>query len=114
MAQLIRTDTAIVFKLSLTERIVAFHFRPVEVSLQHVRSVVVAEDIWTKVRGIRPPFTWLKDHFAIGTRRGLFGKDFTAVYGLRPGVVVEFEGGEWARFAATVDYPDDIAHLLRG
>ena len=114
MAQLVRTEHAIVFKLGPIERLGAVHLSPVEVPLDHLLRVEVVDDIWTKVRGVRPPFTWIKDHLAIGTRRGLFGKDFTAVYGLGAGICVEFSGAEWSRFVATIPYPEDTAALLRG
>ena len=114
MAQLVRTDTVIALRLGPLERLLAAHLSPVEVSIANLRSVEVVEDIWTKVRGVRPPFTWIKDHLAIGTRRGLFGKDFTAVYGLGRGVCVDFEGATWARLVASDPYPEDTAALLRG
>jgi len=114
MAQLVRENPTITMKLGPLERLIAMHFALVEMEAAHLRSVEVVEDIWTKVRGVRAPFTWSKDHLCIGTRRGLFGKDFTAVYGVGRGICVEFEGGTWSRFVATIPYPDDVAALLRG
>ena len=114
MAQLIRTENAIVFELGPSERAVAFHFRPVSMPIAQLVKVEVVDDVWTRVRGVRAPFTWVKDRFCIGTRRGLFGKDFTAVYGLGRGISVDFAGGTWSRFVATVPYPDDVTALLRG
>ena len=114
MAQLIRTEDAIVLELGLTERAIAFHFRAVYMPIAQLVSVEVVDDVWTRVRGVRAPFTWVKDRFCIGTRRGLFGKDFTAVYGLGRGISIDFAGGTWARFVATVPYPDDVAALLNG
>ncbi len=43
-----------------------------------------------------------------GTRRGSFGKDFAAVHGKGPGVVVEFAGQEFERWVLTVDDPDPV------
>jgi hypothetical protein len=114
LARLVRTDRAIVFTLSPIERLLAVHFAPVEMELSTLRRVEVVDDIWTRVRGVRAPFTWLKDHVMIGTRRGLFGKDFDVVYGLGRGVCVEFEGGPWARFVIKDGFPEDLAALLRG
>jgi len=114
MAQLLRENPTIAMKLGPFERLIAMHFAPVEMEVTQLRSVEVVDDIWTKVRGVRAPLTWSKDRLCIGTRRGLFGKDFTAVYGTGQGICVEFEGGDWARFVATVPYPDDVAALLRG
>ena len=114
MAQIVRKDATITMRLGPLEQLIAVHFASVEMGAGHLHGVEVVEDIWTKVRGVRAPFTWSKDRFCIGTRRGLFGKDFTAVYGIGRGICVEFEGGTWSRFVATVPYPDDVAALLRG
>jgi hypothetical protein len=40
---------------------------------------------------------------AVGTRRGNFGKDFAAVHGKGPAVVVELEGAPYGRFVVTAD-----------
>jgi len=45
---------------------------------------------------------------AVGTRRGSFGKDFAAVHGKGPAVVVEFVGQEFERWVLTVDDPDAV------
>lgn len=115
MAQIVRTDTAIIVKPGPVERLLAGSFREVTVPVAALERVEVVDDIWTRVRGVRPPMTWMKDRFTVGTRRGLFGKDFTAVYGLGRGICVEFHRGEaWSRFVVTVPYPEDTAALLRG
>ncbi|HUY06169.1 MAG TPA: hypothetical protein VMU99_02770 [Acidimicrobiales bacterium] len=114
MAQLVRAEQTIAMKLGPLERLISVHFAPVEMETVHLHRVEVVEDVWTKVRGVRAPFTWSKDRFCIGTRRGLFGKDFTAVYGIGRGICVDFDGGTWSRFIATVPYPEDVAALLRG
>lgn len=114
MAHIARTDDAIVLRLRPIEKLLSMHFGPIEVPVVHLSSVEVIEDIWTKVRGVQPPFTWVKDRFAFGTRRGLFGKDFAAVRGLGKGICVEFVDAEWARFVVTVPFPEDTAALLRG
>ena len=40
---------------------------------------------------------------AVGTRRGSFGKDFAAVHGKGPAVVVDLSGAEFGRFVVTTD-----------
>ncbi len=40
---------------------------------------------------------------AVGTRRGKFGKDFAAVHGKGPAVVVELEGADYGRLVVTAD-----------
>jgi hypothetical protein len=38
---------------------------------------------------------------AVGTRRGDFGKDFVAVHGKGPAIVVELEGVDYGRLVLT-------------
>lgn len=114
MAQLVRAESLITMRLGPLERLISAHFAPVEMEVAGLGRVEVVEDVWTRVRGVRAPFTWSKDRFCVGTRRGLFGKDFTAVYGIGRGICVDFDRGAWSRFVATVPYPEDVAALLRG
>ncbi|MGA2932948.1 MAG: hypothetical protein ABSE98_12785 [Acidimicrobiales bacterium] len=50
---------------------------------------------------------------AVGTRRGGFGKDFAAVHGKGPAVVVELEGAEYGRLIVTSDDADAVASAIR-
>jgi hypothetical protein len=49
------------------------------------------------------PGTGLTNVIAVGTRRGNFGKDFAAVHGKGPAVVVELEGLDYQRLIVTLD-----------
>jgi hypothetical protein len=89
------------------------HLRPMEkaegmhsdirVPLTAVRAVRAVDDPWPELRGIRAPGTGLPNVIAVGTRRGNFGKDFAAVHGKGPAVVVELEGADYGRFVVTLD-----------
>jgi hypothetical protein len=46
---------------------------------------------------------------AVGTRRGSFGKDFSAVHGRGRGVVVETDEFPFRRLVVTVADPDAVA-----
>ena len=59
------------------------------------------DDPWSELRGIRAPGTGVPDVIAVGTRRGNFGKDFAAVHGKGPAVVVELEGADYERLVVT-------------
>jgi len=73
------------------------------VPLSAVTSVRVVDDAWPELRGIRAPGTGLPEVIAVGTRRGGFGKDFAAVHGKGPAVVVELTGAEFGRLVVTAD-----------
>ena len=55
----------------------------------------------------------MPDVIAVGTRRGGFGKDFAAVHGKGPAVVVELEGAEYGRLIVTCDDADAVASAIR-
>jgi hypothetical protein len=49
---------------------------------------------------------------ALGSFRGGFGRDFVAVYGHRPGVVVDLDGAEYRRLLLTVADPSTVASVV--
>jgi hypothetical protein len=75
----------------------------IRVPLSAVTAVRSVDDPWPELRGIRAPGTGLPNVIAVGTRRGNFGKDFAAVHGKGPAVVVELEGAPYGRFVVTAD-----------
>ncbi len=89
------------------------HLRPLEkaegmhgeirLPLSAVTAVRSVDDPWPELRGIRAPGTGVPNVIAVGTRRGGFGKDFAAVHGKGPAVVVELEGAEYGRLVVTAD-----------
>jgi len=94
--------------LSRLEHIEGFR-RDLSAPLSSVTAARVVEDPWSELRGIRAPGTGVPGVVAVGTRRGSFGKDFAAVHGKVPGVVVEFDGQEFGRWVVTVDDPGTVA-----
>ena len=83
----------------------------IRVPLSAVRAVRSVDDPWPELRGIRAPGTGIPNVIAVGTRRGSFGKDFAAVHGEGPAVVVELDGTDFARLVVT---SDDAAARARG
>ena len=75
----------------------------IRVPLSAVTAVRSVDDPWPELRGIRAPGTGLPNVIAVGTRRGNFGKDFAAVHGKGPAVVVELEGAAYSRLVVTAD-----------
>ena len=89
------------------------HLRPMEkaegmhgdirVPFSAVTAVRSVDDPWPELRGMRAPGTGLPNVIAVGTRRGSFGKDFAAVHGKGPAVVVELDGADYGRLVVTQD-----------
>jgi hypothetical protein len=77
-----------------------------------VTNARVVPDPWTELRGIRAPGTGIPGVIALGTRRGRFGRDFAAVYGHRPGIVIECSNTTYRRLVLTVGNPDALADAL--
>ena len=77
--------------------------RDIRVPLTTVDSVRAVDNPWPELRGVRAPGTGVPDVVAVGTRRGGFGKDFAAVHGRGPAVVVELSGADFGRLVVTCD-----------
>jgi hypothetical protein len=112
MARLRVDGDELLLDLSGLEKMEGFHGN-IRVPLSTVREVRVAEDPWSQLRGIRAPGTGLPGVIAVGTRRGSGMKDFAAVHGKRPAVVVELEGAEFERLVVTEDDAESEAAALR-
>ena len=73
----------------------------------------VVDDAWPELRGMCAPGTGLPNVIAVGTRRGGFGKDFAAVHGKGPAVVVELAGCEFERLIVTSEDAAQSAETIR-
>ena len=107
MAELTVLADTLTLTLSRLEHAEGFH-RDVTAPLASLTAVRAVADPWPELRGIRAPGTGMPGVVAVGTRRGSFGKDFAAVHGKGPGVVVELDGQEFGRWVLTVDDPDPV------
>ena len=75
----------------------------IRVPFSAVTAVRSVDDAWPELRGLRAPGTGVPNVIAVGTRRGSFGKDFAAVHGKGPAVVVELDGRRVQRLVVTAD-----------
>jgi hypothetical protein len=100
MATLTVDGNHLVVLLSALEKIGALR-RNISVPLASVRVVRVSDTPWSELRGIRVPGTGLPGVISLGTRRGPGIRDFTAVYGRRPALVVEMTGASFDRLVVT-------------
>ena len=110
MADLDVEGNELVLRLRALEKAESVH-GDIRVPLSAVRAVRSVDDPWPELRGIRAPGTGIPNVIAVGTRRGSFGKDFAAVHGEGPAVVVELDGTDFARLVVT---SDDAAARARG
>ena len=113
MAQLIVHDDTVTLALSRLEHLEGLR-RDLRTPLSSITGVRAVADPWPELLGLRAPGTGLPGVVAVGTRRGSFGKDFAAVHGKGPGVVVEFAGQEFQRWVLTVDDPDSVVAQVSG
>ena len=107
MADLVTDGTSLTLAMSRIEHLEGFR-GDLHAPLDAVTAVRAVEDPWAELRGLRAPGTGLPGVIAVGTRRGSFGKDFAAVHGKGPAVVVELSGQEFERWVLTVDDPDAV------
>jgi hypothetical protein len=107
MAELTVHDDSLTLTLSRIENAEGIH-RNLTAPLASLTAVRAVTDPWPELRGIRAPGTGLPGVVAVGTRRGAFGKDFAAVHGKGPAVVVELDNQEFQRWVLTVDDPDAV------
>jgi hypothetical protein len=112
MARFDVDGTELVLRLSLLEKLEGVH-GDITVPLSSVKAVRVVDTAWAELRGIRAPGTGLPGVIAVGTRRGDFGRDFAAVHGRGPAVVVELDGARYAHLVATVSDAEGTASLIR-
>ena len=102
MADLDVEGSDLVLRLRGLEKAEGVH-GDIRVPLSAVRAVRSVDDPWPELRGIRAPGTGIPGKVAVGTRRGGFGKDFAAVHGKGPAVVVELDGADFSRLVVTSD-----------
>ena len=98
--------------MSWLEKVEAFH-GDVVVPLSTITAVRAVATAWPELRGIRAPGTGLPGVIAVGTRRGAFGRDFAAVHGTGPAIVVELSGAPYERLVATVEEAESTAARVR-
>jgi hypothetical protein len=107
MAELTVADGSVRLELTRAEHWEGFQ-GDIDAPLASVTAVRACDDPWSELRGLRAPGTGIPGVIAVGTRRGSFGRDFAAVHGRGPGVVVEFDGQPFQRWVLSADEPDAV------
>jgi hypothetical protein len=112
MAELKVDGNDLVLHMHALEKAEGFH-GDIRLPLSAVDAVRLVDDPWPELRGIRAPGTGVPEVIAVGTRRGGFGKDFAAVHGRGPAVVVELSGVEYGRLVVTGDDSSEVVTQLQ-
>jgi uncharacterized protein len=104
----------LVLRMTTLEKVEGVH-GDIRVPLSTVRVVRAVPNPWhgAHLRGMRAPGTGLPNTVMVGTRRGGFGKDFAAVHGTGPAVVVDLAGAEYHRLVVTDPDAEGVASRLR-
>jgi hypothetical protein len=113
MARLDYGGDALWLHLSVLERFGASIRHDIALPLAAVRSVRAADDAWSELRGVRAPGSGIRRVLALGTRRHSLGRDFAAVYGKGPAVVVELAGAHYLRLVVSSRDAVQIADEIR-
>lgn len=111
MAELVMVDGQLVLSLSSAERLGAVH-NDIEVPVDSIESITRVESAYDEVHGLRLPGTAVPGRLLLGTWRPWrrFGsKDFIAVSGRGPGVVIGLVDHEFTRIVTTAEVPVELA-----
>jgi hypothetical protein len=99
----------LILHLSALERLGGFVHGDAHIPLTAVRGAYAVDNPWQELRGVRAPGTGFPGVIALGTRRFSGGKDFAAVYGKGPGVVVDLVGVDFARLIVSTKDAEAVA-----
>jgi hypothetical protein len=102
MAWLDVVEDSLLIHLTLLERLGGHTRGDGRVPLAQIREVRVAQDPWSELRGRREPGIQIGRSRATGTWKFKLGKDFVALRGREPAVVVELYGAEFSRLLISV------------
>ncbi len=100
MAELVWGNETLALHMSAREKFFSLH-GDIVVPRAHVENVEEVPDLWVHLRGMRAPGTGFPGVIMLGTTRFRGGKDFCAVYGHRPGVIVDLRDEPFQRLLIT-------------
>jgi hypothetical protein len=102
MAQFEFSGDGLTMKLSRFESLGGLHSSP-HVTWQQVAGAEAVDNLWPYLRGFRAPGTGIPGVIMLGTTRSKAGRDFCAVRGNKPGIIVSLGEGEFDRWLMTTD-----------
>jgi hypothetical protein len=111
VAELIREGEVVRVKLSRIERLAALH-GDVAFPLDLVSRAEGVPEGLAAVRGLRAPGLGIPGVVMLGTTRHAGGKDFCAVRGRGPAILIELDGHPFARILVSTPEPDLLIDAL--
>lgn len=108
MATLKREGNELVLHLTIWEKLGALHKSP-RAPIGAVEKIEYEDQLWGSqtLRGVRAPGTALPFVVLLGTLRGRGFRDFVAIKGRRPGVVLTLNSGKFSRWIFTLQQSRD-------
>ncbi|HUW77451.1 MAG TPA: hypothetical protein VMV52_01720 [Candidatus Nanopelagicaceae bacterium] len=97
--------------LSGWEQLAALH-ADIRIPLHNIADVEISDRPWRILRGIRAPGTGFPGVIMVGTMRWKKRKDFCAIYGRRPVIVVNLRNEAFSRLIVTCDQPAQLVQLI--
>jgi hypothetical protein len=102
----------VVLRLSLLERRAGFVLGDARMPVKAIVRARAVDDPWRELRGFRSPGTTWARRLAVGTWRFPGGKDYVALRGRGPGVVLDLDGLEFARVLVSAAEAESIAEEI--
>lgn len=107
MAELIMQPTHLEVRLSAWERFGTFQ-DSFDIPWDHIGHAEAVSDMWPRVRGWRWPGIGIPHVILVGRMRYREGRDFCALIGSKPGVVLELQDEPYDRLLATTPNAAEI------
>ncbi|SOE04011.1 hypothetical protein [Rathayibacter rathayi] len=102
-------------RLTVAERLLAFHRSDIVVDRANIRSATVTEDPWIWVRGVSAPGTAVPLTLAAGTWKFHGGRDFLLLKRTASAVVIDLVDEDYSRLIVSTKHaPELIAALQLG
>lgn len=111
MAGLIMHPTHLEVRLSRWEQIGAFQ-GSFDIPWDHVIYAEAVSDMWPRVRGWRWPGIGIPHVILVGRMRFRGGRDFCALIGTKPGIVLELRDEQYDRLLATAPHAEHIVRRV--
>ena len=99
--------------LTSAEKVLSLRREDIVVPRDDIRSVTITDDPWIWIRGIRAPGAFVPLTLAVGTWKFHGGKDFIVVKNKRPSVIIDIDGGEFARVVVSTNHAVELIGSLK-